>query len=326
MTGEIDAAYHLGRRLRPGGMDHDHYRFSALPTRPPLRWPGDARVAVVLAVVVESASTVPDAGQWVPGGHPSVYEVSPASLTDYGPRVGFFRLARMARELGIPLTVPVSDRVAAEAPRVLDVVAEEGWETVGHGSRADVLLTSAMTVEQEEHHLRAARDAIRSVTGAAPRGWMGTRMSESDRTPALAAAAGYGYLMDWGNDDQPYTFTVPTPSGSPLVSVPTSVDLSDLLVMGDYAQTPWDYADALLEHLEVLADEGSSSGRSMTVTLHAQHSGQAFRARHVRRFLEAAASVDGVWWATAGQVTQAFLAATGPGDTLAGRNNPSTTG
>lgn len=314
MTDEIDAAYHLGRRLRPGGMDHDHYRFSALPTRPALHWPGGARVAVVLAVVVESASTVPDAGQWVPPGHPSRYEVSPASLTDYGPRVGFFRLAQMARELGIPLTVPVSDQVAEEAPRVLDVVAEEGWETVGHGSRADVLLTSAMTAEQEQHHLQAARDAIRSVTGASPRGWMGTRMSESARTPRLAAAGGYEYLMDWGNDDQPYPFTVATTTTEPLVSIPTSVDLCDLLVMGDYAQTPWDYADALLEHLEVLAQEGATSGRSMTVTLHAQHSGQAYRARHVRRFLEAATSVDGVWWATAGEVTDAFLAATRDAD------------
>lgn len=297
--------YHLGRRLVAGGMDHDLYAFSALPTRPPLRWPGGARVAVVVSVAVETVSPTPDPGQWLLPGHPSWLDVSVSSLADYGSRVGFFRLAAMLEELDVPATVPVSDVVAHRAPRVLEYAAERGWELVGHGPRADLLVTSRLSEGQEREMLQASRDAISAVTGVAPRGWTGPRMSESTRTPALAAQSGYEYVMDWGNDDQPYALDVAAGS-HPFVSVPASVDLCDLLVMGDYAQTPWDFGAALTEHLEVLLQESSDSGRCMTVTLHAQHSGQAFRAGYVRQFLEDARRRDGVWFARGQDVVDAF--------------------
>jgi len=285
-------------------MDHDHYRFSALPTRPTVTWPGGARVAVVVSVAVERSAAVKDPGQWLPPGHPTWLDVSAASLADYGGRVGFFRLARILDEVGVPATVPISDAVLYESPRVAEEALWRRWELVGHGPRADCLLTSELPAEQELRMLRESREAIAAVAGSAPRGWLGPRQSESARTPQLAAEAGYEYLLDWGNDDQPYEMAAAAPGG-PLVSVPAPIDLCDLLVMGDYAQTPWDFGAALTEHLEVLLAEGSG-GRCMTLTLHAQHSGQAFRAKYIRAFLERARSLDGVWFATAGEVVAAF--------------------
>jgi len=293
-------------------MDHEHYGFSALPTRPPLRWPGKARVAVVVSVAVEASAATPDPGQWVPPGHPTWLDVSAASLADYGSRVGLFRLAEMLSELGIPATVPISDVVVRDAPRLIDFVMDHGWELVGHGARADQLLTSQLSEAEELAVLAGSRDAIAAAAGMAPRGWSGPRMSESTRTPELAAQVGYDYLMDWGNDDQPYAMTLggggSRPERGALVSLPAPVDLCDLLVLGDYAQTPWDFGAALTEHLEVLLEEASGSGRSMTLTLHAQHSGQAFRAKYVRQFLERARGLDGVWFARAHEVVDAFRA------------------
>jgi peptidoglycan/xylan/chitin deacetylase (PgdA/CDA1 family) len=288
-------------------MDHGHYPFSALPTRPPLAWPAGARVAVVVSVAVEGSATVPDPGQWLPPGHPSWLDVSAASLADYGSRVGFFRLARILDDFGVPATVPVSDVVVRRSRRVVEEAVRRGWELVGHGPRADHLLTSELTAAQELQLLRASREAIAAVAGAAPSGWTGPRQSESMRTPQLAAEAGYEYIIDWGNDDQPYTMNAASPGG-PLVSVPASVDLCDLLVMGDFAQTPWDFGAALTEHLEVLLADGSG-GRCMVLTLHAQHSGQAFRAKYIRGFLQRARNLDGVWFATGRDVVAAFRSA-----------------
>jgi peptidoglycan/xylan/chitin deacetylase (PgdA/CDA1 family) len=301
--------YHLGRQVIHAGMDHELYGFSALPTRTPLAWPEGARVAVVVCVAVEAFPAMIPAGRWMPPGHPTWLDVSSASLADYGSRVGFFRLAGILDAYGVPASVPVSDHVATEAPVVLEQAVERGWEVLGHGATADVLLTSRLTRADERALLARSREVIGSVTGRPPRGWTGPRMSESARTPFLAAEVGYEYVADWGNDDQPFPFDIAAPGGS-LVSLPASVDLCDLFVMGDYAQTPWDFGAALAEHLAVLLEEAerTGSGRCMTVMLHAQHSGQAFRAKYVRQFLDDANRLPGVWFTTAGDLVDAFRA------------------
>ncbi|MFG3690218.1 hypothetical protein [Micromonospora sp. NPDC047740] len=299
--------YHRGRRLVADGMDHRLYPYSALPDRPPLRWPHGARVAVVVAVAVESRLTDPAAAGWRPPGAPAWLDVSVASLADYGSRVGYFRLAGLLAEVGAPATVPISDTVVRTAPRLVNHVLEHGGELVGHGPTGDHLVTSKLTGAAETGLLAGSLAVLGAATGSAPRGWSGPGMSESDRTPVLAAEVGYDYLLDWGNDDQPYQMRAGERS---IVSLPLSVDTSDLFVLGGYAQTPWDFGDALRAHLDRLLAESTGTGTCLTVSLHAHLSGQAHQSRYVRRFLEYAAGLDGVWFARASDVVDAYLAST----------------
>ena len=66
--------------------------YSALPERPPLRWPGGARLALWVAPNVEH------------------YEYLPAEVRvrDYGNRVGFWRLAEVFDRCAIRCTVSLS--------------------------------------------------------------------------------------------------------------------------------------------------------------------------------------------------------------------------
>jgi allantoinase len=296
--------YHRGRVFSPRGMDHELYRFSAMPARAPLSWPGGARVAVVVSVAVETAALRLPAGEWQLPGSPTWLDVSAWSLYDYGPRVGLFRLGAILDQLPVRVSMPVSDAVLQAAPRVAEYALERGWELVGHGDVANRLVTSRVSEAAELEYLNASRAAIVAVSGVPPRGWMGPERSESARTPVLAAQVGYDYVMDWGNDDQPYDMTVPD---GRLTSVPVSVDTSDEPVLGPYAQTPWDHAAALKDHLAALCDE--EPGSCMTVSLRAHLSGQPFRARHVRDFLQHASARPEVWFATGSQVVEAYRAA-----------------
>lgn len=301
-----------GRRsVQPGGMDHAHYSYSALPERASLEWPGGARVALIVSIQVEAAlAQLPD-GVWIPPEMPRWLDVSAWSLHEYGRRVGVFRLGGILDELGLRATMPINDLALSGAQRLIDFALERNWEFVGHGQAANLLVTSAMTPDAELTYLRESRQALHAATHRWPRGWAGPAMSESARTPQLAADAGYDYVLDWGNDDQPYLFRT---GGEPaLVSLPVSVDTCDHLVLAaGSAQTPWDHAQTLRDHLDDVcaADIG---GRVLTLSLKAHLSGQPFRARYVREFLSYARSRPDVWFATACEVVDSYRSATRSG-------------
>lgn len=302
---ECDSPRYDGARVAgPTGTDHPHHRYSALPQRPGRHWPGGAAVALVVNIQVEAARPQLPSGTWAPPGTPAWLDVSAWSLHEYGRRVGVFRLGHILDELGLRATMPVSDLALDGAGRLVDYAAARGWEFVGHGAAANELVTSALSEAEEAAVLAASRAAIERAVGSPPRGWAGPEMSESARTPALAAAAGYDYLLDWGNDDQPYEMTG---GAAGLVSVPVSVDTSDHLVLAaGSAQTPWDFGDTLADQLVGLCV--SPPGSVLTVSLRAHLSGQPFRARYIREFLGAAVARPEVWPATTGEVVDAVRA------------------
>ena len=47
---------------RRQGMDHEHYEWSPIVTRPALRWPGGARVALGVIVALEHVEWAPPRG------------------------------------------------------------------------------------------------------------------------------------------------------------------------------------------------------------------------------------------------------------------------
>ncbi len=289
------------RSLRASGMDHDHHAYSALPLRQEFAWPGGARIAVVVLLQVEAALPERPDPRWAPREQPAWLDVSAWSLHEYGRRSGVFRLGGMVDAVGARASLAVNDLALEGADAMIGYARERDWEFLAHGRAANLLVTSELTEAEEAGYLAASQRAIVEATGAGPRGWLGPAMSESARTPVIAADLGYGHLLDWGNDDQPYRLLE-----GDLVSVPASVDLSDHLVLAaGSALTPWDFGDALIAHLEGLRGFGGG-GWVMTVSLRAHLSGQPFRARHVRRFLEHAAACPEVWFATAGEVADAY--------------------
>ena len=93
--------------------DHPPHRTSSIVSRPPLRWPNDARVAFAVVISTEYYEMHPAPGSFTPANVPGGFGRAPYpdfrafSQRDYGNRVGIFRvieaLERLAQYLARPI-------------------------------------------------------------------------------------------------------------------------------------------------------------------------------------------------------------------------------
>lgn len=284
------------------GMDHDHYAWSPITTRPPLRWPGGARVA--FAVLVSLAHT-----EWSPpeGSVRAAYAPFPSfsiySQREYGHRVGIYRLLRLLDGLGIPASVAIDRTTADHMPALVRYVADSGAEVLAHGVATTQMLSERMDPRDETEHIVSTLDSLERATGIRPAGWLGPDFGESTRTPGLLAEAGLGYVCDWGNDDQPYHMTTSTGA---LVSLPATVEMDDFTAL-NVRHLPMDtYSRMVLDAFGQLHADGAETGRLMVLPIRAWLSGQPFRTSFLAEALREVAAHEGVWAAHAGAIVQAY--------------------
>ena len=116
-------------------MDHDRYGWSALFDRAPVRWPGNARVALLVVPVLQWFPLDTPATPHQPVGalDPPYPDYRAYTHRDYGNRVGIFRVMAVLDRLGLPATAAVNAAVAARYPRVLDEIGGRRWEIAAHG-------------------------------------------------------------------------------------------------------------------------------------------------------------------------------------------------
>ena len=293
------------RNIHATRLDHDHFDYSAFVARPKLVWPNGAQLAVIVLVNVEFQDLIVPPGLWRPAGTGTQLDLRSFGHRDYGARVGVYRLGGILDSLGIRATVPISDTVLTRSPRVAEYATARGWELVGHGAKSNNYITQAMSEADELAYLEASYKAITAATGKPPRGWLGPLQSESSRTPALMAKAGFDYTLDWSNDDQPYGMHVPQ---GKLVSVPASVETADHWVVDQRLHSPAEFSQVLHDHFEGLYADSAKTGMVMTLGLQAHRSGQPFRSKYIRAFLEYIAKKKGVWFATGAEVADAARA------------------
>ena len=118
------------------------------------------------------------------------------------------------------------------------------------------------------------------------------------------AEEGLIFFTDLLNDDQPYL--IRTPSG-PIVSIPYSVEINDFMIFFRRGMSTSEASQVLQEQLDELYREGAESGRLMNVGLHPHVTGQPFRIRALREFLEYAKGLEDIWWATREEIATWYL-------------------
>ena len=288
---------------RTPGVDHDHYDWSPIISRPKFTWPDGNYLALSVMVVLEHLEWAPPEGaisnRRLPGGFgPLPYpDYIKHTHREYGHRVGVFRLLDLLEHHGIPPMVAIDVATVDRYPWLADHCHERGCELVAHGVSLSQMISSRMDEATERTHIRAGIDAVTRVTGTPPQGWFGIEYNESVRTPQLLAEHGIGYVCDWVNDEQPYPMN--TPHGE-LTSLPILLDADDAYTMGT-RRVPIDrYADLLVEAAEVMAGDAASTGsaRHLLVLLHPWLSGQPFRVRSLTEAFARIVAIPGVWPAT----------------------------
>ncbi|HQU48415.1 MAG TPA: allantoinase PuuE [Casimicrobiaceae bacterium] len=286
------------------------------------RWPQGARIAVQFVLNVEE------------GGENSVLHgdeasetflseivgaqafrarhLSMESLYEYGSRAGVWRVLRLFRERGIPLTVFGVGMALARNPQVVDACLRDGHEIACHGWRWISYQSVPEQVERE--HLERAVEAIVRLTGRAPEGWYTGRDSPNTRR-LVVEHGGFVYDADSYADDLPYWTEVDCARGRvPHLVVPYTLDTNDMRFATPQGFNSGDQFHAYLrDAFDTLYAEGDPAGldqpKMLSVGLHARIVGRPARLAALARFVDHARAHDGVWFARRIDIARHWIAA-----------------
>jgi len=278
---------------------HGRYDYSALPARPVYDWPGGKRLAVYIALNLETFSFGEGLGaRLAPAlGEPDVLNYS---WRDYGNRVGAWRLRDAFDELGLPASVLVNSWLYDEAPELIAAFRNRGDEIVAHG-RNNSERQGAMSEQQEAAVIAEVTARISTEEGRPPTGWLGPWISQSRVTPDLLAEAGYAYCLDWAMDEQPAFLR--TRGGRRLLAVPYPQELNDIPMVMARNASGADFADAVIDGFDEMLALSERAPLVMGVALHPYIVGYPHRLGPLRRALHhIAGRRDNVWLTTAGDV------------------------
>lgn len=279
-------------------------QYSAIVDRPPLRWPGGARVAFWIVPNIEHYEYLPAQNSvrnpWPRSPHPDVLGYG---SRDYGNRVGVWRLFELLDRHGLRGTTSCNLAAFEHYPAILEACLERNWDYMCHGIY-NTRYHWNLTQEQERAEVADCVQTFRRMTGRQLAGWLSPALSNTVNTPDLLAEAGIKYYCDWLHDDQPVPMAV---RSGRLITVPYSVDLNDAPVQlqgheGD------EFERMIRDAFDVLYAEGEDSGRVMCIAIHPYISGQPHWIGHLDRALSYVFGHEGVWKATGEEIADWYLA------------------
>jgi peptidoglycan/xylan/chitin deacetylase (PgdA/CDA1 family) len=280
---------------------HDRYDYSPIVERPDYSWPGGKRLAFYVALNVEHFAFGVGGMGHTPTEAAPLPDARNYAWRDYGLRVGVWRLFDLLDELGLPACHLLNTAVYDHAPQILARIRKRGDEIVGHG-RTNTERQGDLDETAETALIREATAAIARHEGKPPAGWMGPWISETRVTPDLLKEAGYGYLMDWPCDDQP--FWMRTRSG-PILSVPYPVEINDSPAHLNRRHTAADFRQMLTDQFDQMVELSAQQPLVMGLALHTFVVGQPFRLRQLRQALEHIVNhprVETVWFTRPGEI------------------------
>lgn len=289
---------------RRPGPDHDLYRHSPLPERAPLRWPDDARVALIVFLYFETWEIDPRDAIYdkrhdgVIGGLFPNYKSW--SQYEYGNRVGIVRVLDLLDRHHLPVTVAANSGACAKYPYLVGEFRRRDYEFAAHGAFATRMLSSRMSEAEERAAIKASLDGVERAAGTRPRGWVGQDYGESAVTPRLLAEAGLQYVADWGNDDQPYLLQ----TQPPLLSIPNQAEWDDVQMIWHRKVHPAIWRDTAAEAFARLHQDGAASGTVFGLHIHPWLLGQPHRIGYLQAAVEKIAAAPQVWRTTAGGIAE----------------------
>lgn len=259
-------------------------------------WPGDARIAVNFVMNIEEGSepSVPDGDPasetgLTEGGAGNLpgRDLAAESMFEYGSRVGYWRLARLFEERGLPATAMACGLALQRNPEIVEHLRTSNFDICAHGWKWEH--HRGLDEQQERERIARTHDVIRDLVGSAPAGWY-CRYGPSLNTRALVVEhGGFLYDSDAYNDELPYWTTV---SGKRHLVVPYGLAMNDAKFIRGGMATANEFFEYLRDSFDMLYREG---GRMMSVGLHLRLSGHPGRAAGVERFLDHIMQFEDVW-------------------------------
>jgi peptidoglycan/xylan/chitin deacetylase (PgdA/CDA1 family) len=242
--------------------------------------------------------------------HPPATQHDPDVLNygwrDYGVRAGIWRLMDIFDAHDVPVTAAVNAEVCDHYPEIVSAGLDRDREFTGHGT-TNAKPHVDLAEEDERALIEASRDRLAEATGRRPRGWLGPELAETYTTPDLLAEAGFQYVCDWCNDDQPSPMRV---RSGELLAMPYTLEVGDIPMFLTYGLSGPEFERALVDQFEVLAAEGDREGNAkvMCLSLHPFLTGHPFRSRYLDAALAHITAHEDVWLATGAEIAAHYAA------------------
>jgi chitin deacetylase len=208
---------------------------------------------------------------------------------------------------GIPLTIYGVATALARAPEQVAAMQAAGWEIASHGLKW--IEHRDMDAAEERAQMEEAVRLHAEVTGARPRGWYTGRCSMN--TVRLASEIGFDYISDAYDDDLPHWVRI---GGRDQLMIPYTLDANDMRFAAPEGFASGDQFETYLrDSFDTLYAEGAAGApKMMNVGLHCRLVGRPGRAAGLARFLDHAASHEGVWFPRRVDIAEHWAAAHPP--------------
>ncbi len=267
---------------------------------PDPRWPGGARLALNFVMNYEEGSeynygddgfseaTLTEApSSAIPHGD---RDLAAESMFEYGSRVGFWRLMRLFRARGLPLTVFACALALERNPAAARAIRAAGHDVCCHGWRW--IEHYKLPEFREREHIRRAVASLAETLGERPLGWYCRTGPGVNTRRLLVEEGGFLYDSDAYNDELPYWVEV---SGKPHLVVPYTHANNDSKFARGWFSTADDFFRFNRDAFDLLREEGAERPKMMSVGLHMRLMGHPARAMGLKRLLDYVSGFDDVW-------------------------------
>ena len=269
---------------------------------PKADWPGGARIAVQLVLNYEEGAEMNvlhgDAASETflsdmidPAPVVGARHMSMEQIYEYGARAGVWRLLRLFKRCGVPVTVFGVAQAMERNPAAVEAFMEAGYEIASHGWRW--INYQGVPEQVEREHMARAISIHRRLTGERPLGWYAGRTSPNTRR-LVAEDGGFLYDADDYSDDLP--FWAKAGRHTQLI-VPYTLEANDMRFSGTGLNTGEQFYSYLKDAFDVLYAEGEETPKMLSVGLHCRIAGRPGKMAGLERFIRYAQGHQDVWFA-----------------------------
>jgi hypothetical protein len=261
-------------------------------------WPGGKKVAISFALYVEEFGF----------GQGPVYRPDLASRTpdlvnenfrQYSLSWGNLRVARLFKDLGVPLSVALNAEFSRDHPSEWREfrTAQPNAPIIAHGmNNTSHMLPLSGGVDAQKAYIRATLDLIAATTGVKSTGWSSPSVYANADTMQAMAAAGITYTLDGMDSD--IVSRLKTPDGS-VVLLPYPVVTVDMGQNLARMKSPTEIEKLWLDYVLELAEEARADpAREATIVVIGIHPfvvGMPDGAAAMRRVLTRLKSDRSIW-------------------------------
>jgi allantoinase len=276
--------------------------YDPIVDRPPLRWPNNARIAVLVCPAILDYEFVPPENAWLnPWARTPPPDVLCYCRQEFGNRVGFWRVLKLIDKYGIHSTAVVNVDALERYPDIAAAITERRWDILGHGI-SNTRFIYDYGEETESAYYREMLDKVETLTGVRMKGMGGPGpQAGTENSPDLLAEAGFLYQGDWYMDDQPFPLRVRC---GKLIAMPYPADMmNDVSALASFEAD--EYFEAVKGQFDRLYVEG---GRVLTLAIHPALIGQPQRIGYLDRILDYITSKPDVWQTTGAEIADYYMA------------------